>query len=89
MKLLWRAYERLAMLLGLGGLAVACLGWLPFALVLHPAPAAAPGGDTERVLRLLLAELPLKSAVKLAADLTGAPRNALYAQALQWQRDVP
>src|SRR5574344_1079610 len=36
MKLLWRAYERLAMLLGLGGLAVACLGWLPFALVLHP-----------------------------------------------------
>lgn len=36
MKLLWRAYEQLAMLLGLGGLAVACLGWLPFALVLHP-----------------------------------------------------
>ena len=60
-----------------------------FALVLHPAPAAAAGGDTERVLRLLLAELPLKSAVKLAADITGAPRNALYAQALQWQRDVP
>ena len=38
--------------------------------------------DSERLLRLLLAELPLKSAVRLAADITGAPRNALYERAL-------
>ena len=34
--LLWRAYERLAMVLGLGSLAVLCLGWLPFAMLLYP-----------------------------------------------------
>ncbi|MDO5625625.1 MAG: 16S rRNA (cytidine(1402)-2'-O)-methyltransferase [Pseudomonadota bacterium] len=61
-----------------------------FALVLHPVPAGAPAeGDSQRVLRLLLAELPLKSAVKLAARITGAPRNALYEQALAWQKDTP
>ena len=59
-----------------------------FVLVLHPAPTAVRGGDAERVLRLLLAELPLRSAVKLAAEITGAPRNALYQQALA-QRDEP
>ena len=53
-----------------------------FALVLHPAPARADDADGARVLRLLLAELPLKSAVRLAAEITGAPRNALYEQAL-------
>ena len=55
-----------------------------FALVLHPAPSTAAGSADEgdRVLRLLLAELPLKTAVKLAADITGAPRNALYERAL-------
>jgi 16S rRNA (cytidine1402-2'-O)-methyltransferase len=39
--------------------------------------------EAERVLDLLLAELPVKTAVKLAADISGAPRNALYALALQ------
>lgn len=33
---LWRAYEIAAMGLGLGSLAILCLGWLPFALLLHP-----------------------------------------------------
>ena len=37
----------------------------------------------ERILDLLLAELPVKTAVKLAADISGAPRNALYALALE------
>ena len=36
----------------------------------------------DRVLRLLLAELPLKTAVKLAADISGEARNALYERAL-------
>ena len=34
------------------------------------------------MLRCLLAELPLKTAVRLAAEITGEPRNALYGQAL-------
>lgn len=53
-----------------------------FVLVVHPAPTEAPVEDL-RVLKLLLAELPLKAAVKLAAEITGQPRNALYAAALR------
>ncbi len=53
-----------------------------FALVLHPAPAVPEAGQDLRILKLLLAQLPLKTAVKLAADITGAPRNTLYEQAL-------
>jgi 16S rRNA (cytidine1402-2'-O)-methyltransferase len=36
----------------------------------------------EQVLRLLLAELPVKTAVKLAAEITGGSRNSLYSLAL-------
>ncbi len=54
-----------------------------FAVVLHPAPQAAPADHGDRVLALLLAQLPLKTAVQLAADITGAPRNALYERALR------
>ena len=53
-----------------------------FALVLHPATEKEAPQDHTRVLQLLLAELPLKTAVKLAADITGAPRNELYEAAL-------
>jgi 16S rRNA (cytidine1402-2'-O)-methyltransferase len=54
-----------------------------FALVLHPGQTSAPTQPGERALALLLAEgLPLKTAVRLAAEVTGASRNALYAQAL-------
>ena len=53
-----------------------------FALVLHPKmPVADAEGDL-RVLELLLPELPLKTAVRLAADITGQARNALYEKAL-------
>ncbi|MBI4999049.1 MAG: 1-acyl-sn-glycerol-3-phosphate acyltransferase [Rhodocyclales bacterium] len=34
-RVLWLAYENVAMVLGLGFLAVLCLFWLPFAMVLH------------------------------------------------------
>jgi 16S rRNA (cytidine1402-2'-O)-methyltransferase len=54
-----------------------------FVLVLHPAAEAAAASDSDRVLRLLLAELPLKTAVKLTADITGESRNALYDTALK------
>lgn len=57
-----------------------------FVLVVHAAPpaAAADGlpAEAQRTLALLLAELPLKQAVALAAAITGAPRNALYDAAL-------
>jgi len=58
-----------------------------FVLVLHalPAPPAADGDlapEVLRTLRVLLRELPLKQAVTLAAELSGAPRHALYQRAL-------
>ncbi len=57
-----------------------------FALVLHPLPpeAASEGlpAEAQRVLALLLAELPVKSAARLCADITGASKNALYQAAL-------
>lgn len=39
--------------------------------------------DARRILELLLAELPLKQAVKLATEITGAKKNALYELALE------
>ena len=53
-----------------------------FALVLHAAPQARKGDDGLRVLALLLQELPVKTAVKLAAEITGGSRNELYQSAL-------
>lgn len=58
-----------------------------FVLVLHAEPAAPPASDeldaaNEHTLRVLLAELPLKQAVALAAAISGASRNTLYARAL-------
>ena len=57
-----------------------------FALVLHASTAHAPPEDGTRVLQLLLAELPLKTAVKVAAEITGAPRNDLYETALKLKK---
>ena len=57
-----------------------------FVLVLHPAPVPADSGQDTRVLQLLLAELPLKTAVRLAAEITGAPRNGLYEAALNLKK---
>ena len=61
-----------------------------FALVLHPLPEppteALPAAAL-RALDLLLAELPLKTAVKLCAEITGAPRNTLYDAALARKQD--
>lgn len=60
-----------------------------FVLVLHSFPAAAhgsaaaPGAEALRALDLLLAELPPAKAARIAAAITGAPRDALYAAALQ------
>jgi 16S rRNA (cytidine1402-2'-O)-methyltransferase len=53
-----------------------------FVLVLHDAPVADARGEGLRVLQLLLPELPLKTAVKLAAEISGESKNGLYEQAL-------
>ena len=60
-----------------------------FVLVIHPVVQALPKDDGLRALQLLLAELPLKTAVKLAAELTGAPRNGLYDAALKMKNNEP
>ena len=59
-----------------------------FVLVLHAlslgaASAGSEGRRHDALLTPLLAALPLKQAVALAAEIGGAPRNALYARALQ------
>jgi 16S rRNA (cytidine1402-2'-O)-methyltransferase len=63
-----------------------------FVVVVHasePAAAAAKQplpAEALRTLTVLQRELPLKQAVALAAEISGAPRNALYAEALKRQR---
>ncbi|SEQ94616.1 16S rRNA (cytidine1402-2'-O)-methyltransferase [Giesbergeria anulus] len=60
-----------------------------FVVVLHPVAAVEETGQSQRVLELLLPELPLKTAVRLAAQITGAPRNALYERALALRQSEP
>ena len=43
--------------------------------------------DVGRILRLLLADLPLKQAVKLATEITGVKKNILYEYALKLKDD--
>lgn len=59
-----------------------------FVLIVSGAPAT-EGLDpqAEKVLSLLVAELPLKSAVRLAAEITGVARNVMYARALELKSD--
>lgn len=56
-----------------------------FVLLVHPQAADSDEGmdaSALRTLDLLLAELPVKTAVRLCAEITGQPRNALYEAAL-------
>ncbi|MCZ2103917.1 MAG: 16S rRNA (cytidine(1402)-2'-O)-methyltransferase [Comamonadaceae bacterium] len=79
--------------------ASACGAWLAaarersqgeFVVLLHPLQTPPPTTEDahDATLRLLLAELPLKSAVRVATSLTGAGRNALYQRALALQEEA-
>lgn len=57
-----------------------------FVLLVEPLleeEAAGIAPEVDRVLRLLMAELPLKQAVKLAAEISGEKKNALYEYGLK------
>ncbi len=57
-----------------------------FVLLVEAAPlvdAAPIDEEAERILRLLLTDLPLKQAVKLAAEITSVKKNLLYEFALK------
>ncbi len=61
-----------------------------FVLLIESAPIVVQEGlaeNTERVLKLLLAELPLKQAVKLAVNITGEKKNTLYEWALTFKNN--
>lgn len=45
-----------------------------------------PDAESERILRLLAGELPLKQAVALAARISGEKKNRLYRLALAWRQ---
>jgi 16S rRNA (cytidine1402-2'-O)-methyltransferase len=58
-----------------------------FTLVVHHAPQQTDEmAQARRVLALLLAHVPVKTAVRLTADITGQARNLLYPLALQMQQ---
>lgn len=57
-----------------------------FSLIIHPAPTEEAVGPDTHALRLLLEQLPLKTAVKLTADITGQSRNELYQIALSMKK---
>jgi 16S rRNA (cytidine1402-2'-O)-methyltransferase len=59
-----------------------------FVVVLHAVHAPPPpqASDLQGVLGVLLREVSLKQAVAIAAEITGAPRNALYELALSLKK---
>jgi 16S rRNA (cytidine1402-2'-O)-methyltransferase len=65
-----------------------------FALVIHALekpkadPSEALDASSLRTLKLLLTELPLKTAVKMTSDITGASKNVLYDTALSLKKGL-
>jgi 16S rRNA (cytidine1402-2'-O)-methyltransferase len=61
-----------------------------YVVLLEGATQAEDAGDAEaeRILALLVAELPVKQAAALTAQITGRKKNALYERALQMKADA-
>lgn len=85
-KELTKAFERI-----IGGNCQQILQWLTtdkqhskgeFVLILAPRAALKKETESEKLLTILLEELPLKQAVKLACQIVGAPKNEIYQLAL-------
>ena len=58
-------------------------------LVLHPAAPREENGlppEVEKVMKILVAELPTKQAAELASKISGANKKALYDLALEWKK---
>jgi 16S rRNA (cytidine1402-2'-O)-methyltransferase len=60
-----------------------------FVLVVHAQiQVRAAGRDHDRLLKILMQALPLKSAVKVAAEISGEAKNALYDRALELKQSA-
>jgi 16S rRNA (cytidine1402-2'-O)-methyltransferase len=57
-------------------------------IVSAPPPREGLDAEAERVLKALLAELPVKQAAKLAAEITGVGKNELYQRALALKNET-
>lgn len=62
-----------------------------FVVVVKGAPAVVDGQaiglDSDKLLQLLVAELPVKKAAKIVAEVSGLGKNELYQRALQFKGD--
>lgn len=45
--------------------------------------------EQRRIIEILIAECSIKTAVALAVEITGAPKNLLYQAALDYKNAVP
>lgn len=62
-----------------------------FVLVLGPRPAQEDdgGAEADRVLAILLEDLPVSAAARAASRITGLPKNGLYERALELSKKAP
>ncbi|MFL9923872.1 16S rRNA (cytidine(1402)-2'-O)-methyltransferase [Herbaspirillum lusitanum] len=60
-----------------------------FVILIQGAPVAeGDSADSDRILKILMEELPLKQAAALAAQITGQKKNALYERALALKNEA-
>jgi 16S rRNA (cytidine1402-2'-O)-methyltransferase len=79
------------------GTVIEILSWLDaeaartkgeFVLIISPLPAQAPEHSNEKLLKVLLAEVPVKQAVAIACKLGDTNKNELYDLALRLKKDL-